>query len=154
MRINRRRFQGRISYVGRENMKIRIEKYDGSRIYHLIWGPIALLILVTAGILKDLAVFLPHCLFHQVTGLPCLTCGMTRAAIYLSEFNLPLSFHYNPLLPIVFFSLLLFSSLHLVGYLSSKRIELALSSADKRIIRISVIVAVLGNWAYLIAAGI
>jgi len=35
------------------------------------------------------------CLFHSVTGYNCLTCGMTRCFIYMSDFNIKAAWDMN-----------------------------------------------------------
>jgi len=35
------------------------------------------------------------CLFHSVTGYNCLTCGMTRCFIYMSDFNIEAAWNIN-----------------------------------------------------------
>lgn len=45
------------------------------------------------------------CPFYTTTGIPCPSCGMTRAFVSLMHFNLSDAFMYNPLfifLPILF----------------------------------------------------
>ena len=43
------------------------------------------------------AAWLPGCLFHQVTGLDCPGCGMTRAAHAALHGDLVAAFRFNPL---------------------------------------------------------
>lgn len=45
------------------------------------------------------------CPFYRITGVPCPSCGMTRACVSLMHFNLSDAFMYNPsfiFLPILF----------------------------------------------------
>ncbi|MDO4689963.1 MAG: DUF2752 domain-containing protein [Fusobacterium sp.] len=37
------------------------------------------------------------CLFYNFYGVPCLSCGMTRAYVQLMEFNLKGAFYFHPL---------------------------------------------------------
>lgn len=37
------------------------------------------------------------CIFKQITGIPCPTCGLTRAYYYLIQGNIRLAFYYHPL---------------------------------------------------------
>lgn len=49
------------------------------------------------------------CFFHNFFGIPCLSCGMTRAYLFLFQGNWKMAFHYHPLfwtIPIVIWSLL------------------------------------------------
>jgi hypothetical protein len=48
------------------------------------------------------------CIFKQVTGLPCPSCGTTRGTLLLAQGNLWGAMHANPLSFIVSFGLLVF----------------------------------------------
>lgn len=63
----------------------------------LFWGAAALALLLLAPAAPVVAPGLPPCFFHQVTGLPCPTCGGTRAALALLSGDVPGAFHANPL---------------------------------------------------------
>jgi len=39
----------------------------------------------------------PICILRNITGLPCLLCGMTRAYYYLFTLNIAKAFTYHPL---------------------------------------------------------
>ncbi|MGH7455443.1 MAG: DUF2752 domain-containing protein, partial [bacterium] len=43
---------------------------------------------------------LPACTFRQVTGVPCPSCGATRAGLALAQGDLMVALSYNPLLVI------------------------------------------------------
>jgi hypothetical protein len=43
---------------------------------------------------------LPACIFRQVTGVPCPSCGATRAGLALAQGDLMIALSYNPLLVI------------------------------------------------------
>jgi hypothetical protein len=43
------------------------------------------------------------CVIYSVTGIPCPSCGMTRACFSLLNGDFAASFHYHPLLIVVFF---------------------------------------------------
>lgn len=49
------------------------------------------------------------CVIYNTTGLPCPSCGMTRAFLYLAKLDFVEAFHYHPLFPMV--PLLFFSYL-------------------------------------------
>ena len=44
-----------------------------------------------------LAPLLPGCLFRDLTGLPCPTCGTAHAALALARLDLPHAIAFNPL---------------------------------------------------------
>lgn len=135
-------------------MKIRFEKHVPGTSIHVIWGAMALLFLVTAGLYKDVLGLMPACLFHEITGFPCLTCGATRSLESLSAFDLTSSFLLNPLLVSFIIGLIAFSILHLAGFVYKRKIILELTPREKKRVRFTVMALIAVNWAYLIVAGI
>lgn len=94
------------------------------------------------------------CVFKEVTGAACPTCGSTRSLVYLSRFDILSAFRFNPL---VFFGVVVFSLWVLYGLymlFSGKKIQVTLSKKEGQILRWGILVLVLLNWVYLIAAGI
>lgn len=77
-------------------MLIKWFKGQAKRNPKLVWG-----FLLGAGALLYLKVWLPAtrigipCVFHEVTGLYCPGCGMTRAALALLELDFKQAFRYN-----------------------------------------------------------
>jgi hypothetical protein len=120
---------------------------------HMVWGPIAILFIVTAGLLKNFAPSLPVCIFHEITGYPCFTCGGTRSLIALSQFDLVSSFMFNPLVPLFALGLIVFSLLFFAGAVTNRSVKISLTKRGKRIIRYSVFIILALNWAFLIVIG-
>jgi len=63
----------------------------------LTWGAIALAAVLLAPLAVSLAPLLPVCLFRDLTGLPCPTCGTAHAALALARLDLPHAIAFNPL---------------------------------------------------------
>jgi hypothetical protein len=120
---------------------------------HMIWGPMAILFIVFAGLLRNFAGGLPVCVFHEITGFPCLTCGGTRSLIALSQFDLVSSFMFNPLVPIFAIGLIIFSLLFFAGAVTNRSVKISLTKRGKRIIRYSVLIIIALNWLFLILVG-
>ena len=97
----------------------------------------------------------PHCLFHSLTGLPCATCGATRAAIQFFHGHFGASFLFNPLAFLAFCSLIAFDLYALCVVLTrAPRLRLENFSPAERFAARSIAIAlVAGNWFYLLTLG-
>jgi hypothetical protein len=62
-----------------------------------LWATAAALALLMSAWLPLLAPLAPHCALHQLTGIPCLGCGTTRAALALARADLGAALAANPL---------------------------------------------------------
>lgn len=95
----------------------------------------------------------PHCFFRAVTGLPCPTCGATRAAYLFLHGHFAASFSFNPLAFLTFIALLVFD-LYAVTVLTTRaprfRVQ-SFSPAEKLLCRVVAISLLAGNWLYLLS---
>lgn len=129
----------------------------GGRVLHeAIWGPIGALALLAARFFPfHLAPRLGLCPLKTLTGVPCFSCGGTRALIALTHGDLPGALACNPgaaLLGLAAAAYVVHAAAVALGVwgpwrpdVRSPRLRLAL--------RAGAVAAVLGNWAYLILAG-
>jgi len=62
-----------------------------------LWGGAALAGAAAAPFARAFASVLPGCLFRAVTGIPCPTCGGTRALLALARLDIPAALAWNPL---------------------------------------------------------
>lgn len=95
-----------------------------------------------------------RCGFKQMFELPCLSCGSTRATVHLLHGDLFTAISFQPLTLMVYAMLVVWGCLSLWGFLSRRSINFRLSKAEDVAFKVSLVVAPLMNWAYLIAAGI
>ena len=65
--------------------------------HELIWLAVSLGSLAFAVAWFALGLPWPHCFFHELTGFPCVTCGITRATIEFFHGNLAGALRWNPL---------------------------------------------------------
>jgi len=93
------------------------------------------------------------CLFKAVTGLPCMTCGTTRALVRLARLDLSGALAMNPLAALGTLALLPWAAADLALLPRGRALSLELSPAAARVARIAAFAAVLANWAWLVAAG-
>ncbi len=124
--------------------------------HELVW------LLVSLGGFLGLAIWLwirlpmPACIFHSLTGLPCLTCGATRSAWQFLHGHFTTSFLFNPLAFASYCGILLFD-LYAAAVLVSggRRLRVSkFSRQDKRVLRTLALIVLAGNWLYLITAHI
>ena len=97
----------------------------------------------------------PQCIFHHVTGEPCLTCGATRAAIALFHGNLPTAFALNPLATFAILAAIAFNVYAVIALVCRTwRLRLLLSVRAKFVLRIAVVAIVAAYWLYLVERGL
>lgn len=118
-------------------------------------------IFLAIGAVAGLAVAVLHldrlpilvCLFRAVTGLPCMTCGATRALGELVAGNVPGAFAMNPLATLGAFGLIPWGIGDLALMTRGRALALEVAPPGGRVLRVVAVLAVIANWAYLIAAG-
>jgi Protein of unknown function (DUF2752) len=94
----------------------------------------------------------PHCVFHDLTGLPCVTCGMTRSAIQFLQGHFFAALKWNPLVFALLWGVVAFDLYALVTLaMRGPRLRIVFRQAERKYAR-GVIVAVLAlNWFYLLS---
>lgn len=107
---------------------------------------------VAAGWLA-LALPWPRCVFHALTGFPCMTCGATRSAVQFFQGDLIGSWSWNPLVFLTLAGITLYDLYaFVVVVVRAPRVRLlALSGGQKKFVRSAVVVMLLANWAYVLA---
>jgi hypothetical protein len=101
-----------------------------------------------------LEIQLPLCPFKIITGLPCPTCGLTRAVMAMTRLDFAAAFAFNPLgfaAAIGIGLYLLYAAIVLTARLP--RFRPRLTRRDMNVGRIAVLALLAANWAWLIAAG-
>jgi hypothetical protein len=105
--------------------------------------------------LGSLAALTPGCRFHDLTGWPCATCGITRGIVALANGDLREALRCNPLLVaglLAFLAYAVVAALLWAFRLPRPRVALASRSA-RLAVGLVVLVAILVNWAFLVADG-
>ena len=137
-------------------MEITARRLAPQEIDHeLVW------LLVSLGTFAGLALWrwarlaMPRCVFHSLTGLPCVTCGATRSAWQFLHGHFLASFLFNPLAFLACCGITLFDFYAAVIVLTSAprfRLE-KFSVPEKAILRGLAVFLIAANWLYLITAG-
>ncbi len=105
--------------------------------------------------LASLAALMPGCRFHELTGWPCATCGITRGLVALGRGEWRHALRANPLLVSGTLALLGYAAVAAVLWvLRLPRPRIGLATRGARLAALlAVVAAVLVNWAFLLADG-
>lgn len=121
--------------------------------HELLWLSVSLGSLLVASAWFSLGLPWPRCAFHDLTGLPCMTCGMTRAAIQFFHGHFLAAMQWNPLVFAALCGLSIFNAYALIVLVTrAPRLRVAFHSrTERKYLRLSVIAVLVLNWAYLLA---
>jgi hypothetical protein len=121
--------------------------------HELIWLSVSLGSLGLAAAWFALGLPWPWCAFHAVTGLPCLTCGMTRSAIQFFHGHFLAALRWNPLVFTFLCTLSIFDAYAVAVIVTrSPRLRIAhFTSQEKTLVRGLVATLLAINWIYLLA---
>lgn len=121
--------------------------------HELIWLSVSLGGLGLAAAWFALHFPWPICLFHALTGHPCVTCGATRSAVEFFHGHFLNAWMWNPLAFLFYCALSIFDAYAFVVLVTrAPRLRIArLSRSEKKFIRVSVISLLALNWSYLLA---
>jgi hypothetical protein len=124
----------------------------GETDHELIWLTVSVASLGLAATWFALGLPWPRCVLHELTGLPCITCGMTRSAIQFFHGHFLAAFQWNPLVFAALCGLTIFNAYAFIVLATrAPRLRIALwTRADKKYARIIVIAALALNWMYLL----
>jgi len=119
----------------------------------LVFGAIGVAAAVAVRVLHLDRLGFSFCVFKALTGCPCVTCGTTRALARLAAGDWLGALAMNPLAAVAAFTLVPWVLADLVLLPKGRALDLTLSPAAARLARWGTLVALVANWAYLIAAG-
>lgn len=114
----------------------------------LYWGAVAAASIGLAPFASRAAELAPACLFRSLTGLPCPTCGATRAVLALSRLDLSGALAFNPL-----------AAVAVIAFLAGGLIAGAAALAGRPVrepvrygpaVRLALLAAAAANWIWLL----
>jgi hypothetical protein len=118
-----------------------------------ILAGIFVLLAAAVGVLHLDALPFTVCTFKFATGLPCLTCGSTRALGRLFQGDLAGAWRMNPLAATGALALVPWAVADLLLMIRGRALRVDLAPSAARVARLVLVAAALANWAYLVAAG-
>ena len=120
--------------------------------HELIWLSVSLASFACAGAWLGFGLPWPQCVFHHVTGLPCITCGMTRSAMAFFHGDLLRAFNWNPLIFVSLCGLSIFDFYAFAVVITrAPRLRISFSAAAQNYGRGTMVGALALNWMYLLA---
>jgi Protein of unknown function (DUF2752) len=117
-----------------------------------IFGGLAALGCAAVGLLGLDHLGFTVCFFRLATGIPCATCGATRAFGRLFRFDLWGALAMNPLVALGTLGLLVWGAADLALLPTRRALRLGIAPAWQPAVRILAVVLVLLNWAFLVFA--
>jgi hypothetical protein len=118
-----------------------------------IYGGIGLLAAAAVSLLHLDRLPLTLCVFKGLTGLPCPTCGSTRALGRLFALDLAGAVATNPFVTLVAVVIAAWAIADLVLLPSRRALEISVSPRLGLVLRVGALALFLANWVYLMAAG-
>ena len=135
-------------------MQVTRHRLASNEIDHeLVWSSVSIGSLGFATAWFAVGLPWPPCFFHDLTGLPCPTCGATRSAIEFLHGHFLGALRWNPL---VFSGLCALSIFNVYAFLilitRAGRFRIAnVTIREKRFIRAGIVVLITLNWVYLLS---
>jgi hypothetical protein len=134
-------------------MRLRIRRLAPGEFDHeLLWLSVSLSTLLLAAGWLATGLPWPRCIFHEITGLPCVTCGMTRSAIAFFQGHFLAALKWNPLVFVFLFGAMVFDLYAFAVLVTrSPRLRVVFGQAERKYGRGAVICALALNWIYLLS---
>ena len=134
-------------------MQLRVRHLSPGEIDHeLIWLGVSIASAGLAAAWLTIGLPWPRCIFHEITSLPCVTCGMTRCGIQFFHAHFLAALKWNPLVFMALCSVTAFD-LYAFATLATRGPRLRIcfyNQAAKTFVRGAVIAALVLNWIYLL----
>jgi hypothetical protein len=134
-------------------MQVSFRRGDPNATDHeFVWLCASLAALAVAAAWFAIGLPWPRCVFHELTGLPCATCGATRSAIQFFRGHFLAAWRWNPLIFMFLLGLTVFDIYAFFTLVTrAPRLRVAFRQMEKKYARGVVIAAFALNWIYLLS---
>jgi hypothetical protein len=125
----------------------------GETNHELLWLSLSFGSLFCAALWFAAGLPWPTCLFHNLTGLPCVTCGATRCTIAFFHGQILTAWAWNPFVFCALCAIALFDIYAAIVLVSGgPRLRIMLTTPRSRQgMRIVAIAGLVSNWIYLLS---
>jgi len=134
-------------------MQLRVRHLAPGEINHeLIWLSVSFVSLSLAGVWLTIGLPWPRCAFHELTSLPCITCGMTRCGIQFFHGHFLAALKWNPLIFVFLCGLTAYNFYAFATLaMQTRRLRISFHTQTARTFaRAALILALMLNWGYLL----
>ncbi len=134
-------------------MRVELRRLGAGELNHeLIWLAVTVGAALSAILWLALHLPWPTCIFRALTGLPCVTCGATRASLAFLHGDFGVAWRFNPLIFVGICAVALFDVYALfVLSTGARRVRISLPKRGARkLVLAGVVLLGLGNWIYLL----
>jgi hypothetical protein len=131
-------------------MRIVFSKRSPGQIeFGIIYGGIAVLFLLLARFFPLLTIT-PSCLFKDLTGFACPTCGSTRSVMHLAHGEVLAALALNPLIAMIFVAAALYCIYCIVTVVFGlPRLVIIPTEQERTLFRSMAVSLIVAQWAYL-----
>jgi hypothetical protein len=132
---------------------VRLEARAGAPPLGAVFGGIGLMAAAAVWLLRLDRIPLTFCLFKAFTGLPCPTCGSTRALGRLFALDVAGALSMNPFTTVVAVVIAGWAVADLVLLPRRRALGLEVSPRLGFALRVGALLLFVANWVYLVVAG-
>jgi Protein of unknown function (DUF2752) len=138
---------------GSDKPWLRVRARRGATPLGAILGALAMAVLALTRLFDPTHLGFTVCVLKATTGVPCPTCGGTRALHQLAHFDLAGAWTLNPLVTLGVFALLPWALADAWLMRTGRALDLQADTRGARLCAVGAAVALLANWIYLLSAG-
>ncbi len=132
---------------------VRVSAVSGAAPLGAIFGGIGVMAAVAVGLLHVDRIPLTFCVVKSLSGLPCPTCGSTRAFARLFELDLAGALAMNPFTMLVAVVIAVWAVADVLLLPWRRALRVSLSPSLGQALRVAAFAAFFANWVYLLVAG-
>ena len=132
---------------------LRLRGTAGALPVGAIFGTTGALAIAAVGLLRLDRLPFPVCYFKAFSGLPCPTCGSTRAMARLFAGDVGGALAMNPLVTLGVLVILVWAVGDLLLLVRGRALSVEVSPGTATVLRVAALALLVANWTYLVLVG-